>query len=200
MNLELLYHVKDKTDQPSLGASIVCLILMLSVIVILSFYLTKASLARNWEAHRCDYIFMAGFLQPDKHINASEYTAKNLKYCIKQKIYNETPILPYVKDTLKKINYLIRYLKKQVGIYEEYVRDEVGTGTTKYHEIMKNKINYFKHKQKHLTLISNKIHQEFSDTTEKISQGVNSAIKLKNEKNANALYTTTAYQEVASSK
>lgn len=200
MNLSELYQVNEGYDGPSLGGAVLLFVGMVSIIVILSFYLTKAALGRNWESHRCDYIFLSGFLQPDKHINASDYTAQNLKYCIKQKIYNETPILPYVKDTLKKINYLIRYLKKKVGLYEDYVHDEVGTHTTKYHDIMTNKINYFKQKQRHLTSISNKIHQQFGEITNKISVGANHALTLEKEKAANARYVSQEFQNVAASK
>lgn len=200
INLSDLYRFNEGNDGPNLGGAVTLFVGMVVTIVILSFYLTKAALGRNWEAHRCDYIFLSGFLQPDKDINASDYTAKNLKYCIKQKIYNETPILPYVKDTLKKIDYLIRYLKKKVGLYEDYVRDEVGTHTTKYHDIMKNKINHFKQKQRHLTSISNKIHQQFGEITDNISVGVNHAATLEKEKAANLRYLTNTYQDVASSK
>lgn len=164
---------------------------LVAFIVVQSFYLKKTYLGRNWENHRCDYIFMAGFLQPDKGVIPSEYTIQNLKYCIKQKIYNETPLLPYIKDTLRKINYLIRFLKTQVGIYESHVKEEVGNNT--YNEIMLNKVNYLNYKQQKLTALSNKINSTFTKSIDKIQEGVDQKVTLDKESVAADNYLSDQY-------
>jgi hypothetical protein len=134
---------------------------------------------------------MAGFLQPDKDLIPSEYTIQNLKYCIKQKIYNETPLLPYIKDTLRKINYLIRFLKTQVGIYESHVKEEVGNNT--YNEIMLNKVNYLNYKQQKLTALSNKINSTFTKSIDKIQEGVDQKVTLDKESAAADNYLSDQY-------
>jgi len=176
---------------PPYGIAISLFFALVAFIVVQSFYLKKTYLGRNWENHRCDYIFMSGFLQPDKGVIPSEYTIQNLKYCIKQKIYNETPLLPYIKDTLRKINYLIRFLKTQVGIYESHVKEEVGNNT--YNEIMLNKVNYLNYKQQKLTALSNKINSTFTKTIDKIQEGVDQKVTLDKESVAADNYLSDQY-------
>jgi len=191
-NVSILYNQKTiKINKgPHLAIAMPLLALLLLLVFMLSFYLKKTYLGRNWEQHRCDYIFMSGFLQPDSSIKPSEYTVNNLKYCIKQSIYNETPILPYIKDTLYKLNYLSGFLKKQVGIYESYVKEEVGTNTQKYNEIINNKINGLKYKQQKLTTISNKLNSVFTKSISKIQEGSNKKRLLDKETKDNQNYET----------
>jgi hypothetical protein len=136
---------------------------------------------------------MFGFLQPDSSIKPHDYTLKNLKYCIKQTIYNDTPLLAHMKDTFDKLKYLIGFVKKQIGLYESHIKSEVDTKTNKYNDIMINKINYLRHKQKHLETIYNKLDGEFKETTEKIETGIDNTTELNNEQMLNSKYSTNRY-------
>lgn len=168
------------------------------IIILLSFNITKSYLGKHWESHRCEYIFMSGYLQPDTSIKPHDYTLDNLKYCIKQNIYNDTPILPYIQELFKKIKYLITFIQKQIGFYETYIKTEVETKTQKHKDINMNKINYLKHKQKNLQTIYNKLDGLFKETSDKIKMGVDNKITLENENKLNKKYLSDRYYDYSS--
>jgi len=183
-----------------LGPAFGLLLGMICIIVILSFYLKKTYLGRNWEVHRCDYIFMSGYLQPNDAIKPSDYTKQNLKYCIKQTIYNDTPLLPHMKDTFDKLKYLIDYVKKQIGLYEYKVQVDVDVKSDKYNKSVTNKINYLRYKQKHLETIYNEISNKQNQTVDKIYTGIDNLDKLNTENEINDKYTTDRYMNHVSQK
>jgi hypothetical protein len=197
---DIVYKLYNKNQIPNgsnsssnNGIAFLLLLFFIFIVALLSFYLKKTFLGRNWESHRCNYIFMSGFLQPDTSIKPHDYTLKNLKYCIKQTIYNDTPLLAHMKDTFDKLKYLIGFVKKQIGLYESHIKSEVDTKTNKYNDIMINKINYLRHKQKHLETIYNKLDGEFKETTEKIETGIDNTTELNNEQMLNIKYSTKRY-------
>jgi len=179
----------EKSRQISSAPAFILLFVFFIIIFILSFYLKKTFLGRNWQANRCDYIFMSGFLQPDDSIKPHDYTLKNLKYCIKQTIYNETPLLAHMKESFDKIKYLIGFVKKQIGLYESHIKQDVTESTKKYNDIVNNKINYLKYKQRDLNTIYNKLDKEFTLITDKIETGVENKTKLEKENKVNKDYT-----------
>lgn len=195
---DIVYKLYNKnTPKPNSNGSIafILVFIFLIIIVILAFYLKKTYLGRHWESHRCNYIFMAGFLQPDTSIKPQEYTLKNLKYCIKQTVYNDTPLLAHMKDTFDKLKYLIGFVTKQIGLYETYLKTEVDAKTKKYNDVVINKINYLRHKQNNLEKIYNELDVVFQQTTDKIKTGVDNLNSLENEKHLNTKYTTDRYIE-----
>lgn len=163
------------------------------IIFILSFYLKKTFLGRHWQENRCDYIFMSGFLQPDPSIKPHDYTLKNLKYCIKQTIYNDTPLLAHMKDSFDKIKYSIDFLKKQIGLYETDLKKNVETKSSKYNEVMTSKMNYLKYKQNKLQKIYNKLDNNFKDITDKIETGIKNKTLLEKENKLNGAYLSDRY-------
>lgn len=188
-----LYN-KDAPKSNSHGSIAVLLVfIFIIIIVILAFYLKKTYLGRNWESHRCNYIFMSGFLQPDTSILPQDYTLKNLKYCIKQTIYNDTPLLAHMKDTFDKLKYSIGFITKQIGLYETYLKTEVDTKTKKYNDVIMNKMNYLRHKQNNLEKIYDELDSVFKQTADKIKTGVDNLSSLENEKYLNTKYTTDRY-------
>lgn len=190
---KLYYNESPKTNVSQGGIAFLLLFLFIFIIFILAFYLKKTYLGRNWESHRCNYIFMSGYLQPDTSIKPQDYTLKNLKYCIKQSIYNDTPLLAHMKDTFDKLKYFIGFVKKQIGIYETHIKTEVDTKTTQYNDIMINKINYLRHKQNHLETIYEELDDVFKQTTDKIKTGVDNTSILENEKYLNSKYKSDRY-------
>lgn len=163
------------------------------IIFMLSFYLKKTYLGRHWQANRCDYIFMSGFLQPDSSIKPHDYTLNNLKYCIKQTIYNDTPLLAHMKDSFDKIKYLIHFLKKQVGLYENELKYNVDTKSTKYSDVMNTKMNYLKYKQNKLEKIYNKLDKSYKEITDKIETGIKNKTLLDKENEINSAYLSDQY-------
>lgn len=192
----IVYDLYDTPKEIMLDGSTSALLLLLSfciIILILSFYLKKAFLGRNWQANRCDYIFMSGFLQPDPSIKPHDYTLKNLKYCIKQTIYNDTPLLAHMKDSFDKIKYLMDFMKKQIGLYESKLKTNVSEQSTKYNEVMNSKINYLKHKQSNLQKIHKKLDENYKEITDKIETGVENKTLLDKENELNSAYQSDRY-------
>jgi hypothetical protein len=193
---DIVYKLYNKdTPKSNSHGSIAFLLVFIFVIiiVILAFYLKKTYLGRNWESHRCNYIFMSGFLQPDTSILPQDYTLKNLKYCIKQTIYNDTPLLAHMKDTFDKLKYSIGFITKQIGLYETYLKTEVDTKTKKHNDVIMNKMNYLRHKQNNLEKIYDELDSVFKQTADKIKTGVDNLSSLENEKYLNTKYTTDRY-------
>lgn len=189
-----LYHNSPVSNSAGSIAYILVFIFII-IIVLLSFYLKKTYLGRNWESHRCNYIFMSGFLQPDTSIKPHDYTLNNLKYCIKQTIYKDTPLLAHMKDTFDKLKYMIGFVTKQIGLYETYIKTEVDVKTKTYNDVLINKINYLRHKQNNLETIYNELDTVFKQTSDKIKIGVDHLSSLENEKYLNSKYTTDRYIE-----
>jgi hypothetical protein len=138
---------------------------------------------------------MSGFLQPDTSIKPHDYTLNNLKYCIKQTIYKDTPLLAHMKDTFDKLKYIIGFVTKQIGLYETYIKTEVDVKTKTYNDVLINKINYLRHKQNNLESIYNELDTVFKQTSDKIKTGVDHLSSLENEKYLNSKYTTDRYIE-----
>jgi len=196
-----LYYNQSPTSNVSQGVIAFLLFFIFNVIIfILSINITQSYLGKNWEKHRCDYIFMSGYLQPDKSIKPHDYTLDNLKYCIKQNIYNDTPILPYINHLFYKIKHLINFIKKQIGFYEEYIKSEVETKTQTHKDINMNKINYLKHKQKNLQNIYNELDEIFKETSGKIKIGIDNKKYLLNESELNDNYLSDRYYNYMSIK
>jgi len=70
------------------------------------------------------------------------------------------------------------------------VKEEVGTNTQKYNEIINNKINGLKYKQQKLTTISNKLNSVFTKSISKIQEGSNKKRLLDKETKDNQNYET----------
>lgn len=192
----IIYNLYDNPKVIILRGSTSAFLLLLSffiIILLLSFYLKKNFLGRHWQSNRCDYIFMSGFLQPDHSIKPHDYTIKNLKYCIKQTIYNDTPLLAHMKESFDKIKYLTDFMKKQIGLYESKLKTNVNTQSTKYNEVMNNKINYLKHKQSNLQKIYNKLDKNYKEVTDKIETGVENKTILDKENKINSDYKSDKY-------
>jgi len=187
-------------DTTGIGAAFFLLFIIITLIFYLSFLVKKTYLGRNWESHRCDYIFLSGYLQPDSTIPPNEYTLKNLKYCIKQTVFNETPLIPYMRETFKKLKYLIDYVNKQVGIYETILNKQISTASTKYNAKIHNKINYLKHKQDNLETIYKELDTILRDRTDKITTGVNNLKNIETETKTNNMYLTQNYVNYITSK
>lgn len=197
----IVYNLYDTPKVIMLDGSTSAFLLLLSfciIILLLSFYLKKAFLGRNWQSNRCDYIFMSGFLQPDPSIKPHDYTLKNLKYCIKQTIYNDTPLLAHMKDSFDKIKYLMDFMKKQIGLYESNLKTNVSEQSTKYNEVMNSKINYLKHKQSNLQKIYNKLDENYKEITDKIETGVENKTLLDKENELNSAYQSDRYMNYSS--
>lgn len=197
----IVYNLYDTPKVNMLHGSTRAFLLLLSffiIILILSFYLKKTFLGRHWQSNRCDYIFMSGFLQPDTSIKPHDYTLKNLKYCIKQTIYNETPLLAHMKESFDKIKYLMNFMKKQIGLYESKLKTNVTTQSTKYNDVMNSKINYLKHKQSNLQKIYNKLDKNLKEITDKIETGIENKTLLDNEYEVNIAYQSDRYMNYSS--
>lgn len=197
----IVYNLYDTPKVIMLDGSTSAFLLLLSfciIILLLSFYLKKAFLGRNWQSNRCDYIFMSGFLQPDSSIKPHDYTLKNLKYCIKQTIYNDTPLLAHMKESFDKIKYLMDFMKKQIGLYESNLKTNVSTQSTKYNEVMNSKINYLKHKQSNLQKIHKKLDENYKEITDKIETGVENKTLLDKENELNSAYQSDRYMNYSS--
>jgi hypothetical protein len=183
-----LYNLTIQDRDTHIGPASLFLLFLVVLIILLSFYTEKTILGRNWESNRCNNIFMSGFLQPNSAISPSEYTLKNLKYCIRQTIYNETPLLGHVKHTFEKIKYLLRYIKHQIDLYEYYIKINVNDKTQVYNKIMINKVNYLKYKQSHVQEIYDELDSNFKESINKVKTGVDNKYDLINEKNINDKY------------
>lgn len=188
-SIKILYNFnKSYAKEINIGPAFILLFFFVFIIILLAFYTKKTLLGRNWESNRCNYIFMSGFLQPNSKINASEYTLNNLKYCIRQTIYNETPLLGHVKDTFNKLKYLLEYIKHQIGIYENYIKINVNEQTQEYNDIMLNKVNYLKYKQSHIKKIYDELDSNFSQSITKVKTGIDNLSELESEKKINDTY------------
>ncbi len=84
---------------------------------------------------------------------------------------------------------MIGFVKKQIGLYESHIKQDVNESTKKYNDIVKNKINYLKYKQRDLNTIYNKLNKEFTLITDKIETGVENKTKLEKENKVNKAYT-----------
>ena len=197
---KLYYNISPTSDASSEIGAFLLFFTFIIIIIFLCFSITKTYLSRHWESNRCDYIILSGYLQPDKSIKPHDYTLENLKYCIKQTIYNDTPLLAYLNNLYDKLKYLLEYIKKQIGLYDSYIKTEVETKSQKYTDINMNKINYLKQKQSKLKYIYNKLDTLFTDTSNKIKIGIDNKNTLLNENKVNESYKTSSFFNFISSK
>lgn len=195
----LYYNISPTSNAPNEIGVFLLLFAFIIIIIALSLNITKTYLSRNWENKRCDNIVLAGYLQPDTSIKPHDYTLENLKYCIKQSIYNDTPLLAYLNNLYDKLKYLLEYIKKQIGLYDSYIKTEVETKSQKYKDVNMNKINYLKQKQSKLKYIYDKLDTLFKDTSNKIKIGVNNKNTLLDEKQLNEQYKSDRYYNFISS-
>lgn len=195
----LYYNISPSSNAPNDIGVFFLLLAFMIIIIALSLNITKTYLSRHWETNRCNNIILAGYLQPNASIKPHDYTLENLKYCIKQSIYNDTPLLAYLNNLYDKLRYLLDYIKKQIGLYDTYIKKEVETKSQKYKDVNMNKINYLKQKQSKLQYIYNKLDRLFKETSNKIKIGVNHNNTLLDEKQLNEKYKSDRYYNFISS-
>lgn len=170
--LNELYEVKINVE-PNIWSGLLFVFLFIIIVIILSLYLEIKLISMNWENERCNYIFTAGIINPDKNKNPIQYAKDNLHYCIKKHIYTKSPIIPYMKKLYNELDYLVKYLQQQINTYNYFFYKNSNEDLSgNYHEV-KNKINYLKRKERNIKEIQTKMNDVLNLQNDKIKDGIN---------------------------
>lgn len=193
--LNQIYTVKNISVEPNIVSGILFLLFLISIVLYLSFTLEKDYIARNWEKERCNFIFTAGFIKTDKNKNPFQYTKDNMNYCIKKHIYTKGPIIPYIKKLYKELDYLARYLKVQINLYNKYFYRESNKDLSGNYHNVKNKINYLRRKEKNIEEIQNKINNILEVQADKMKDGYYKLYTYDTQKELIDKYKDNAYDQ-----
>lgn len=169
--LKKIYKTQPISVEPRLLSGVLFLLFLIIIVLYLSFNLEKDNISRNWEKERCNYIFTAGFINPNKDKNPLQYTKDNMNFCIKKNIYDKSPIISYIKKLYNELDYLVNYLKVQIHLYNKiFYKGSQEDLSGNYHTV-KNKINYLRRKERNIEEIQNKINNILNVQEEKINDG-----------------------------
>lgn len=168
--------------------SIMILLSYFIVIFIISFNITQNYISKYWEKERCNHILFAGYLNNDPNIVPSEYTIKNMKFCIHQNVIKNSTILPIIKNKYKKIKYTIDYISKQIDLYHIMILKSFNSNNKEYTNKLINKINYLKHKQENMKKIYNEFEKQVIPINDKVRKGIKNYGHFIEESKMNKIY------------
>lgn len=168
--------------------SIMILLSYFIVIFIISFNITQNYISKHWEKERCNHILFAGYLNNDPNIVPSEYTIKNMKFCIHQNVIKNSTILPIIKNKYKKIKYTIDYISKQIDLYHIMILKSFYINNKEYTDKLINKINYLKRKQENMKKIYNEFEKQVIPINDKVRKGIKNYGDFIEESKMNELY------------
>jgi len=182
------YNLMNMKNSSNPFLSIMILLSYFIIIFIISFNITKNYVSKQWEKERCNHLLFAGYLNNDPNIIPSEYTIKNMKFCIHQNVIKNSTILPEIKNKYKKIKYTIDYISKQIDLYHIMVLKSFNTNNKEYTDKLKNKINYLKHKQENMKKIYNEFEKQVIPINDKIQIGIKNYGDFIQESKMNEIY------------
>lgn len=182
------YNLMNMENSSYPFLSIMILLSYFIVIFIICFNITQNYVSRHWENERCNHILFAGYLNNDPNIVPSEYTIKNMKFCIHQNVIKNSTILPIIKNKYKKIKYTIDYISKQIDLYHIMILKSFNINNQEYTNKLINKINYLKHKQENMKKIYNEFEKQVIPINDKVQIGIKNYGDFIQESKMNELY------------